>query len=319
MCYSAQAEQDIQKLERLAQARADYDEYERLFARRLDAPRLMIPKAMEANFYHPKTPIEKRIAGHIEAYHQRKTKELEAELFKQKKRLADATRKLAMKETKKAREDQRIANNKIQWHVKKIGELKRKGPADMDSRIFPMWHAPVIVMEGGQRLIKPMRYHCRPQGKPASYDKKYDGLYNARRDSLERFWKGQFSHTHGVMVMHSFYENVALHDYEHRELRTGEKASSVVLHFNPKPRLDMLVACLWSRWQSRGEDDLLSFAAITDDPPPEIAATGHERCIIPLREQNLGPWLQPGTLDPPAIYALLDDRERPRYEHALAA
>ena len=36
-----------------------------------------------------------------------------------------------------------------------------------------------------------------------------------------------------------------------------------------------------------GEPDLLSFAAITDEPPPEVAAAGHDRCIIPLPESAL--------------------------------
>ena len=34
----------------------------------------------------------------------------------------------------------------------------------------------------------PMRYHCRQNGKPASIDKQYDGLYNARRDNLDGYW-----------------------------------------------------------------------------------------------------------------------------------
>jgi len=82
-----------------------------------------------------------------------------------------------------------------------------------------------------------------------------------------------------------------------------------------------MVACLWSRWESPdapGEPPLLSFAAITDDPPPEIAATGHDRCVIPIKESNLDAWLNPQG-DVEAMQRLLDDRERPFYEHRLAA
>jgi hypothetical protein len=43
---------------------------------------------------------------------------------------------------------------------------------------------PVVVMEDGRRVIKPMRYQCRPAGKPAIHDAKYPGTYNARRDNL---------------------------------------------------------------------------------------------------------------------------------------
>ncbi len=81
----------------------------------------------------------------------------------------------------------------------------------------------------------------------------------------------------------------------------------------------MLVACLWDCWQSPGQPDLYSFAAITDDPPPEVAATGHNRCVIPLKESHLLRWLEPEGLDPATLYQLLDDREHPYYEHGMAA
>jgi len=53
-------------------------------------------------------------------------------------------------------------------------------------------YAPVMVVQEGKRVVLPMRYQCRPAGRLASYDREYPGTYNARRDNLERFWKGQF-------------------------------------------------------------------------------------------------------------------------------
>jgi len=81
----------------------------------------------------------------------------------------------------------------------------------------------------------------------------------------------------------------------------------------------MLVACLWSRWSGSGEPDLLSFAAITDEPPPEVAAAGHDRCIVPIKPENIDAWLNPNASDLAALHAILDDRDRPFYEHRLAA
>jgi len=81
----------------------------------------------------------------------------------------------------------------------------------------------------------------------------------------------------------------------------------------------MLVACLCSRWSGSGEPDLLSFAAITDEPPPEVAAAGHDRCIVPIKPENIDAWLNPNASDLAALHAILDDRERPFYEHRLAA
>jgi len=120
--------------------------------------------------------------------------------------------------------------------------------------------------------------------------------------------------------VNAFYENVSRHKVEQRELAPGEKEENVVLEFKPRPRQDMLVACLWSHWKGKnGEDNLLSFAAITDEPPAEIAAAGHDRCIIPIKPENVDAWLNPQASDLAAMYAILDDRQRPYYEHRMAA
>jgi putative SOS response-associated peptidase YedK len=81
----------------------------------------------------------------------------------------------------------------------------------------------------------------------------------------------------------------------------------------------MLVACLWSRWTAPGEPELLSFAAITDEPPAEVAAAGHDRCVIPIKQENVDAWLDPDQYTVQDLYDILDDRERPYYENRLAA
>lgn len=55
----------------------------------------------------------------------------------------------------------------------KLSDLRHTELKDRDSRIFPGHYVPVMVMENGRRVIKPMRYQCRPAGKPAFYDTKY--------------------------------------------------------------------------------------------------------------------------------------------------
>jgi putative SOS response-associated peptidase YedK len=64
---------------------------------------------------------------------------------------------------------------------------------------------------------------------------------------------------------------------------------------------------------------LLSFAAITDEPPRDVAAAGHDRCIIPIRPDNLDAWLNPDPNDLEALYRILDDREPVSFTHAEAA
>jgi putative SOS response-associated peptidase YedK len=164
-----------------------------------------------------------------------------------------------------------------------------------------------------------MRYACRLSGKPADYDKRFPGTYNARRDSLDDYWREVYGRNHAAMVISGFYENVPLHLYEHRELTPDEKQKNLVLEFAPKPSRDMLVACLWDHWNNKHGDDLYSFAAITDEPTPEVAATGHQRTIITIQEQFLAQWLAPTQLSKEQLEHILTAKEMPYYEHQIAA
>ncbi|GAA4869076.1 SOS response-associated peptidase family protein [Luteimonas vadosa] len=319
MCFSARAWADYRDYVRKFGAKVDFAEFARLYGDRARRAGIKTTRAMDAAFADPADDLQRRIKALIDEHDQAQAAKLERELFKQTRRLADAERTLSTKTTKKAQEDQRIATNKIAWAKGKLADLRRTRVETRDARIFPGVYAPVMVMEGGQRVVRPMRYQCRPAGKPASYDRRYPGTYNARRDNLEGFWKGQFGHDHGIMVVTAFYENVSRHAVEGRELAPGEAEENVVLEFAPEPKQDMLVACLWSRWSGKGEPDLLSFAAITDEPPAEVAAAGHDRCIIPIKQEHVDAWLDPDPKNLDALYALLDDRARPYYEHRMAA
>jgi len=319
MCYSAQIRADYRKYVRHWGADIGIKDFVRLYWDRQTNAKIKVPKALDAAFADAKTGDEYEIKRLIEAFNTEQAAKLEQELFKQRKRLADAQRALQTKTTKAATQNERIATDKIAWCNGKINDLRRTTLVDEDSRIFPGWYAPVIVVENGRRVVKPMRYQCRIAGAPASNDVKFPGTYNARRDNLEGFWRKQFGVSHGIMIANAFYENVSRHKVEGRALAPGEKEQNVILEFRPDTAQDMLVACLWSHWRGSGEADLLSFAAITDEPPAEIAAAGHDRCIIPIKPENIDAWLNPDSTHLNAQYAILDDRERPHYEHRLAA
>lgn len=64
--------------------------------------------------------------------------------------------------------------------------MRRTDLIDEDSRIFPGWWAPVMVMENGRRVIKPMRYQCRPAGTPSNYDFKFPGTSGKRSAPVAR-------------------------------------------------------------------------------------------------------------------------------------
>ena len=310
MCYSAQIRAEYKQFVRMFGAVLSVGAFSQLYFERQSDLRIKIPKAVDAMFLAPQTDEEREIKALIDAFNAEQTTRLEQDLFKQRKRLADAERTLQTKVTKKATDDQRIATDKIAQSLGKLADLHRVEPKARDGRFFPGAYAPVMIWEDGKRVVKPMRYLCRPAGKPASNDVKFPGCYNSRRNSLENYWKGQFGVTHGIIAVNAFYENVD---------RGGKNA---VLEFRPRPEQDMLVACLWSHWTppaGSDERELLSLAAITDEPPAEVAAAGHDRCIIPIKPENIDAWLQPDRKDLAAQYAILDDRARPYYEHRLAA
>ena len=83
----------------------------------------------------------------------------------------------------------------------------------------------------------------------------------------------------------------------------------------------MLIACLWSHWTDpQGvEPDLLSFAAITDEPEPEVAAAGPDRTIINIKPEHLDRWLRPDPKNLAELHAIFDDKRHPYYEHREAA
>lgn len=307
MCYSSKVAQNIKDLARQFGASMDYSEVERLMMERLAGRAIRLPRGFEWNFSNPQTPEESRIKKLDEEYRASKVSELEQEIFKQKKRLADAERKLKVKETKAALSDQRIASSKIEASLERISLLTGTQPHEDDHRIFPFTYAPIVLKRDGRNVLTLARYHLRQKGKPAFTDHKFPGLYNARRDNLERYWRSEFGKTHALMVVDSFYENVE---------RDGR---NVVLHFTPRPAYQMLVACLYADWTDPKEGRLLSFAAITDEPPPEIKAAGHDRCIINLRPENVEAWLSPAGQSDSDLQALLSDRQTPYYEHEVMA
>lgn len=308
MCYSAQVHEAYRKFIRRWGATLSLREFADLYGFRQQDRRIRIPRAIDRWFDDPANDDERAVRALIDEYDEAEATRLEQELFAQKTRLNAARRSLESKVTKKAQEDVRIAGNKIKAAERKLKDLRRDAVSADDRRWFPGWYVPVIYVEDGETRVAPMRYQCRPAGKPAAYDQRYPGTYNARRDNLEGFWRAQFGHTHALIVADVFFENVEA-DGRNR-----------VLKFEPRDGEPILIACLWSRWTDpRGEQpDLLSFAAVTDDPEPEVAAAGHDRTIINIKPEHVESWLNPRG-DLAAMYAIMDDKQHPYYEHRVAA
>ncbi len=323
MCYSAEAWTLYDAYVREFGADIDIKAFWELYLGRDEAYRIRhklsdgtkIPKGLDLNFLRPKTELERNIQDLIGTWNGRKLAESEAELAAQEARLAAAEAKLAVKETKTALNEQRIARNKIKQMQRWIEDAKRtRHEPAMDDRIFPNWYAPVLIIEDNKPIVRPMRYHCRPQGMDPSTDTtktgQVSGKYNARRDKLTQFWRPLFGHTHALMLAETFYENV-----------DDGKGGNKEIQFRPRTGETMYIACLYSRWADpTGKlPDLWSFAAITDEPEPEVAAAGHDRTIINIKPEHVGAWLTPDGRSDEELFAILDDKRHPYYELVKAA
>jgi putative SOS response-associated peptidase YedK len=309
MCYSAQVESNWKHYVREMEARWDLPAFHELMQLRVATPALYrLPRGLDLEFADPQTAAERTIKGLIDQYRKAQVTKVETEIFTQRKRLADAERNLGVKETKAATESKRIAGTKIEQAMVKLSRLTADKPHSGDYRIFPKSYAPIILNRGGEKVMVPARYLLRQPGKPAFMDDKLSGNYNARRDNLTKFWRNEFGATHAVMAIQSFYENVQ------------QDGQNIVLHFNPKPAGMMLIACLYAEWSDpKTGEKLLSFAAVTDDPPEEVAAAGHDRMVIRLARENVDRWLAPQGRSDDELQAILSERQPAYYEHRVAA
>ena len=307
MCYSALIYAEIRKLERTLGVKIDPDWYvEEFWTKKGKDPtkRRKMPRALEREAL---ALAPAPIAAAVRAADQAEIDQLTRLVFAQRKRVADAERALQVRETKKARDDIRIGSNKVEAALRRLDELRSPEAQPGLGRIYPGYWCPVVIKEDGRYVARLMRYQCRLPDWTEAIERKYPGTYNARRDNLEKSWARVFGHGHGVMVAGAFYEHVD---------RGGQDR---ILEFRPSDGRDMIAACLWTRTVEADGSALYSFAAITDEPPPEVAAAGHDRCIVPIKREHLDAWLTPEAGNLAAMYAILDDRDRPYYEHREAA
>jgi hypothetical protein len=120
------------------EARIALSDFRELAQLRLADPgKYRLPRGFDLEFADPQSAQESEIKALIDEYRKIQTSKLETEIFTQKKRLADAERKLAVKETKAASESKRIAATKITQALQKLALVSDNRPHPNDYRIFP--------------------------------------------------------------------------------------------------------------------------------------------------------------------------------------
>lgn len=321
MCYSARVWADFRQYQRLG-GQLDIHAFVAMFVDRGKSGDLLsaVAKPLRNAFMAPRTEEEAQVReAAIEAYQQAAMQQ-EAIIAEQAERLLTAQAKLATKPTKTAANDARIAQNKIDVARAKLGLTEDREEVTGWWRFYPGGYAPILLRDPatGERIVVPARFRCRIPGWTVQDERAKPGSYCARKDTLRTVWRNLFGRNHALIVASRFYEAVDLHQLQRRELAPGERALSQEISFTPEPEQEMLLACLWRYVEETPEEPgFYSFALITRDPPPEVAAAGHDRCVIAIRPENVDAWLHPDPNHLGDQLAILENPIDAYYQHEL--
>lgn len=309
MCYSSQIHAAYKSYLRFGGAYIDVHQFASLYGFRYEElGSVRIPRVVDAWFAQPQTDDERQLRALIDKAQAAEVADWEGKIAAQRDRLEKAEAKLATKPTKAAANDKRIAESKIDHFMRKIARAREDILRASDARIWPMDYAPILIHDKDKGpVIRLARYHLRRAHDKPESDLEKPGRYNARRDNLTRYWREQFGQKHAIMIWDRFYESVPTPDQRRREIQ-----------FEPQDKSLMYVACIWDEWRDPADPTkvLLSCAAVTDDPPSEVQAAGHDRCPVNLTAEAALKWLQPVGMSDAELFALMDEgRQRPFYEH----
>src|SRR5215207_3221081 len=100
MCFSARIETSFREYLRLTGAEIDLKQFLEIYGTRMVDKSVRIPRGLDRNFDTPKTDAERHVKDLINQYRDVTASQLQTEIFSLRKRLADAERKLLVKETK---------------------------------------------------------------------------------------------------------------------------------------------------------------------------------------------------------------------------
>ena len=308
MCYSAMIEASVRELASRYQARVDSEAFIGLFEEQEQSGGLKLLKGLESFWDSLPPEPARRWRERLDRLRDLQSSAWLEELAEQEARLLRAQERRIRSESKAVLNEIRIAGNKVRQIRERIEELGRSSSVSGE-RIFPGVYAPLMVWHEGERWIRPFRYRLRPAGEPESFDRKFDGTYNIRRDRLNevRWWKGLYGRQHAVLVMRRFFEHVA-----------GPDGGSRILEFREEQEQDLLVPCLFDHNDS-GQRRLASFGLITDDPNPEVLAAGHDRTPLVIQPESMDRWLNTRSSRSPRDFdAILAEKRPTRFIHRLA-
>jgi putative SOS response-associated peptidase YedK len=148
--------------------------------------------------------------------------------------------------------------------------------------IVPHRPAPVIVYDNGENVLKLMRFSLVPRW--LKDPKPKFATHNARLETVAEkpAWREAFRKRHCLVPFTDFIEPI----YE------GEHAGFMVAFHLREPGW-LIAAGIWEEWTNRETGEVIeSFAILTTEPPPFVAATGHDRCPLFLTPEAQKRWME---------------------------
>jgi putative SOS response-associated peptidase YedK len=188
--------------------------------------------------------------------------------------------------------------------VRQLGLFDTEDDAVIETRVLPFQQAPVIVRDGGKRVVRSMQFSLVPAWSKERRVK--FATHNARLVSHDDrtgrdvpiyekpTWRGPFSHRHCLVPISGFIEPIY----------RGDFAGNMVC-FLPKDHQLMAAAGIWEEWTSHETGEIIdSFSILTDDPHPFVKSIGHDRTPVFLKPEAYEAWLS-DDLSPQANLAML--------------
>ncbi len=160
--------------------------------------------------------------------------------------------------------------------------------------IAPTQMAPVIVADGGEVVLKPMRWGLVPFW--AKDDSIGDRMINARAETLKEkpAFRTPFKRRRCLVVADSFYE--------WRKL-AGSKLKQP-MRILLKDEQPFAFAGLWDTWTASDGSEVETFTIITGEPN-EVVAPIHNRMAVILPTEHHQQWLDSKFQDTEALSRLL--------------
>ena len=301
-------ESNLRTLEKQFGVKIDWASIDEAYSIRAKYAMANIPSGLDSFIIQTaETALQKRLAKMAKEHYQFEIKKTVVKLKKFEQDVLDFETKLKngskAKDLPEKLEKRRATVQKNKDKIINFNKIEEIGV----SRIFPNYYSPVIANEGKDRLIRLMRYQLCPKNGKELNTFKYN-LFNARKDRLldSQIWKPIFGKQHALFPFYRFYESVE-----------GQDGKSKEIYFEPENQKIMWSAAIYE--EAKITQGLLrSFAAITDEPPAEVTAAGHDRCPVYLAKENIDIWMSPVGNKKEELIAILGEVIRANYQNKAA-